>query len=54
MHDVHDLGGELRDEIEHFFRRYKELEHKPTETRGFGNRSEAEQIIREARVRVSA
>jgi inorganic pyrophosphatase len=54
MHDVHDLGGELRDEIEHFFRRYKELEHKQTETRGFGNRSEAEQIIREARERVRA
>jgi inorganic pyrophosphatase len=51
IHDVHDIGGELRDEIEHFFNRYKELERKKTETRGFGNRSEAERIIDEARGR---
>jgi inorganic pyrophosphatase len=51
VHDVHDIGGEVRDEIEHFFRRYKELEAKKTETRGFGNRSEAETIIDEARQR---
>ncbi|MFN2628812.1 MAG: inorganic diphosphatase [Gaiellaceae bacterium] len=51
VHDVHDIGGELRDEIEHFFQRYKELEAKKTETRGFGNRSEAEAIIAEARQR---
>jgi inorganic pyrophosphatase len=32
--DIHDVNAELRDEIEHFFRRYKELEpSKQTETR---------------------
>jgi inorganic pyrophosphatase len=54
VHDVHDISGELRAEIEHFFNRYKELEEKPTETHGFGNRAEAEQIIAEARERVEA
>jgi inorganic pyrophosphatase len=51
VHDIHDVGGELRDEIEHFFTRYKELEDKPTETRGFGNRTTAESVIRDARRR---
>jgi inorganic pyrophosphatase len=51
LHDVHDIQPAFRDEIEHFFRRYKELEAKKTETRGFGNRSEAEQIIADARLR---
>jgi inorganic pyrophosphatase len=50
--DVADLGEELREEIEHFFRRYKELEHKKTETFGFGDRAEAEQIVADARARV--
>ena len=30
---------EFRDEIEHFFQVYKQLEDKETETRGFGNRA---------------
>ena len=49
--DIGDLADELRDEIEHFFRRYKELEHKKTETYGFGDRAEAERIVDEARAR---
>ena len=49
--DIHDVQNELRDEIEHFFRRYKELEHKKTETHGFGDRAEAERIVDEARAR---
>lgn len=52
VHDLQDIGDELRAEIEHFFNRYKELEDKPTQTHGFGNRAEAEQIIAEARARV--
>lgn len=51
VHDVHDIQPEFRDEIEHFFQVYKQLEKKETETRGFGNRSQAEQIIVEARMR---
>jgi inorganic pyrophosphatase len=52
VRDIHDVNGELRDEIEHFFQRYKDLEpSKKTETRGWGNRSEALQIVTEARAR---
>jgi inorganic pyrophosphatase len=44
--DVHDIPPELRNEIEHFFQVYKDLESgTSTETRGFGNRAEAEEII---------
>jgi inorganic pyrophosphatase len=50
--DIHDVQNELRDEIEHFFQRYKDLEpSKRTETRGWGNRAEAEQILTVARER---
>jgi inorganic pyrophosphatase len=53
--DIHDVAGELRDEIEHFFQRYKDLEpSKQTETRGWGNRSEAETILAAARERKDA
>jgi inorganic pyrophosphatase len=51
VHDVHDIAPEFRAEIEHFFQVYKDLEHKQTETFGFGNRSEAERVIEEARAR---
>jgi inorganic pyrophosphatase len=51
VEDITDLADELRDEIEHFFRRYKELEHKKTETYGFGDRDEATRIVDEARAR---
>ena len=50
--DIHDVANELRDEIEHFFQRYKDLEpSKRTETRGWGNRAEAEEILADARER---
>lgn len=49
--DIHDIAPGLRDEIEHFFQVYKDLEHKPTETRGFGNRAEALEAIADARER---
>jgi len=50
--DIHDVQNELRDEIEHFFQRYKDLEpSKRTETRGWANRSEAEKILTAARER---
>jgi inorganic pyrophosphatase len=45
---------ELRDEIEHFFQRYKDLEpSKRTDTRGWGNRAEALAIVEAARERVA-
>ena len=49
--DIHDIPPEFRDEIEHFFQVYKDLEEGKTETRGFGNRADAELIIEEARAR---
>ena len=51
VHDVHDIPPELRNEIEHFFQVYKDLEAEKVETRGFGNRAEAEVIVEEARAR---
>ena len=50
--DIHDVPAALRNEIEHFFQVYKDLEIKQTKTWGFGNRSQAEQVIAEARERV--
>jgi inorganic pyrophosphatase len=53
--DVHDIPPELRNEIEHFFQVYKDLETgKSTETRGFGNRTEAETVVDAARARVGS
>ena len=52
--DIHDIPPEFRDEIEHFFQVYKDLEEGKTETRGFGNRADAEQVIEEARARAEA
>ncbi len=52
LSDIHDVPSLLRDEIEHFFQVYKDLEHEgKVTTRGFGNRAEAEQAISEARAR---
>jgi inorganic pyrophosphatase len=52
VHDIHDLQPEYRDEIEHFFQVYKDLERKKTATRGFGNRAEAMKVIEAARRRL--
>ena len=50
LSDIHDIPPELRDEIEHFFQVYKDLDKKGSVvTRGFGNRAEAEEAILEAR-----
>ena len=52
--DIHDVPPALRNEIEHFFQVYKDLEGEKVETRGFGNRSEAEALVDEARTRATA
>jgi len=49
--DIHDVPPQLRNEIEHFFQVYKDLENKKTETRGFGNRAEAQAVIAASRER---
>jgi inorganic pyrophosphatase len=54
LSDIHDVPPGLRDEIEHFFQVYKDLDHEgKVSTRGFGNRWEAEQTIAEARARAA-
>jgi inorganic pyrophosphatase len=50
LDDIDDVPAELRNEIEHFFQVYKDLEGgKKTETRGFGNRAEAMAAVEAAR-----
>jgi len=49
--DLSDLQENLLNEIEHFFQVYKDLEHKPVGTDGFGDRAEALEVIAEARAR---
>ena len=50
LSDIHDVPAGLRDEIEHFFQVYKDLEQKGSVvTHGFGNRAEAEMSIVSAR-----
>jgi inorganic pyrophosphatase len=51
VRELDDLRPTLRNEIEHFFAVYKDLEGKPTGTEGFGNREEALRVIEEARGR---
>ena len=51
--DIHDVPPGLRNEIEHFFQVYKDLEQQGrVRTFGFGNRADAEDVIAEARDRV--
>jgi inorganic pyrophosphatase len=55
LSDIHDIPPELRDEIEHFFQVYKDLDKKGSVvTRGFGNRAEAEGMILACRDRAAA
>ena len=46
-----DLLPTLRNEIEHFFAVYKDLEGKTVGTEGFGDRDEALEVIRASRER---
>jgi inorganic pyrophosphatase len=55
LSDIHDVPAGLRDEIEHFFQVYKDLEQKGTVvTHGFGNRADADDVIGDARARLAA
>jgi inorganic pyrophosphatase len=49
--DLDELDKNLRNEIDHFFRVYKDLEAKKVDTHGFGDRAEAERVIADARAR---
>jgi inorganic pyrophosphatase len=53
--DIHDVPSGLRDEVEHFFQVYKDLDHSGSViTNGFGNRTEAEAAIVAAKDRAVA
>jgi inorganic pyrophosphatase len=46
MQSIDDVGGALKDQIEHFFRYYKDLdEGKWVEIEGWGNAEEAKQEL---------
>ena len=52
--DIDHVPAQLRNEIEHFFQVYKDLENKWTETWGYGDRADAERIIADARAAAQA
>ena len=54
VEDVGDIPPELRNEIEHFFQVYNDLEGARTRTGGYGDRAEAEAVVERARERAGA
>jgi inorganic pyrophosphatase len=54
VHELDELPGSLRAEVEQFFSLYKQLEGKRTDVGGFGERVEADRVIAEARARLAA
>lgn len=50
--DISDVPPHLLKEIEHFFKVYKELEHKKTGVEGWQNSSSAVRVIKECRQRL--
>jgi len=46
LNDLSDINPHLVKEIEHFFQVYKDLEHKKVDVEGWGDLSEAQEIIR--------
>ena len=50
---VDDIGFAFKDELEHFFQVYKDLEEGKVETGGFTGVDEARRFIREARERAA-
>lgn len=45
LNDLSDVNTHLVKEIEHFFKVYKDLEHKKVDVEGFGDVNEAREII---------
>jgi inorganic pyrophosphatase len=52
--DSHDVPAQLRNEIEHFFQVYKDLEGHAVETDGFEDLAAAERVINEAFARAGS
>lgn len=53
VQDLEDVREPLRNEIEHFFAVYKDLEDKPSGVEGFEDRQAALRVIAEARERAA-
>lgn len=53
VQDLEDVREPLRNEIEHFFAVYKDLEDKPSGVEGFEDREAALRVIAEARERAA-
>jgi inorganic pyrophosphatase len=49
LEELEDLPEQLRKEIPHFFSVYKDLDRKPVEIQGWRSRTEALEVIAEAR-----
>ena len=50
--DIDDVEQHIKDEIEHFFVHYKDLEpNKEVSGSGWGDKAEAEKILEEAKAR---
>ncbi len=49
VEDLSDLGKHLQDKVRHYFEHYKDLQHKKVEITGWGNRSEAINVIEKYR-----
>lgn len=54
VRELDDLPGHLLEEIEHFFARYKDLEHKEVHLDGWGSRADALQEITDSVARWDA
>jgi inorganic pyrophosphatase len=54
LHELDDLPDQLKDEIEHFFSVYKDLEQKKVKVEGWFSRSDAIEVIEKARERQSS
>lgn len=46
--DISQLSPHLKDEIQHFFEHYKDLQHKTVEITGWGDREEAIKVMNES------
>ncbi len=54
IQDIEDVSEQTRNEIEHFFTRYKDLEPgKFVKIEGWGNAAEAVQIVEDGKVRLA-
>jgi inorganic pyrophosphatase len=54
LEQLEDIPAQLRNEIEHFFSIYKQLEDKPVEVEGWRPREDALAVLEESRARYRA